>query len=72
MADEATTHTTPVNITVNGALAFVAGDEVPIATARKLGLTRGKAPTKTIHARADETGIIATGAEALAEPEPTG
>lgn len=71
MADEAPV-VTPVRITINGALAFMPGDEVPIGTARKLGLTRGKPPTKTIHARADETGVIATGSAAEVATADTG
>ena len=51
-------------ITINGALAFVAGDTVPASTAKALGIA-GKAGQKgPISARADESGVIAAAATA--------
>lgn len=51
-------------ITINGALAFVAGDVVPATTAKALGIA-GKAGQKgPISARADESGIVKAAATA--------
>lgn len=59
--------TAPGPITINGALAFTAGDPVPRETAEKLGISRGRKVEGPITATADATGITSSSANDQAD-----